>query len=181
MGQVTARERLIRQLRMAHAGERAAADAYAGHWRSVRAPGEREAIARIEREERAHRVRVGAMLADLGAGPGPLREAVFLCIGRTLGALCHVSGRFCPMYGAGWIEGRNVQEYVDAAIFARDAGRLDLAEELLGMAEVEWDHEAWFRAKAAGHWLARVVPLWRASPPRTALRSGLGAPGLPAA
>lgn len=181
MGQATARERLIRQLRMAHAGERAAADAYAGHWRSVRAPDERETIARIEQEERAHRVRVGAMLVELGAGPAPLRELIFAVVGRILGALCHVTGWFCPMYGAGWIEGRNVQEYVDAAVFARSADRPDLAEELLGMAEVEWDHEAWFRAKAAGHWLARAVPLWRASPPRAALRAGSATPGLPAA
>jgi rubrerythrin len=170
-----ARTRLVALLRAAHAGEHAAALAYIGHARSLPAGDQREAIARIGAEEVAHRLRVGAMLLELGAGPAPWREAVFTLIGRTLSALCHVSGWYCPMYGAGWIERRNIEEYVDAAAFAADAGRDDLARELLEMARVEWDHEQWFRARVAGHWLRRLVPLWSAPPPRAGL--GRGATG----
>jgi demethoxyubiquinone hydroxylase (CLK1/Coq7/Cat5 family) len=160
---------LLRLLRAAHAGERAAALAYAGHWRSSGAEDERAAIRDIEAEEWAHRARVGEMIAELGGRPAPLREAVFNVIGHTLGLLCHLSGRLCPLYGAGWIERRNIQEYVDASRLAIAAGRLDLADELMGMARVEWDHEQWFRAKVQAHRLARFIPLWSAPPPRDGL------------
>ena len=168
-GVEVAKQRLIAVLRAAYSGERAAALAYVGHARSVRDPAEREAIERIGAEEVAHRGRVGEMLAELGGAPSALRESVFTSIGRTLSAFCHVTGWYCPMYGAGWIERRNIQEYVDAAAFAHQAGRSDLAGELLEMARVEWDHEQWFRAKVLGHWLRRVLPVWRAPPARERL------------
>lgn len=167
----TAKHRLICLLRAAHAGERAAALAYVGHARSVRDPAERDAISRIGAEEVAHRARVGEMLRELGAAPSTLRELIFTAIGRTLSLFCHITGWYCPMYGAGWIERRNIQEYVDASAFAQQAGRLDLAEELLEMARVEWDHEQWFRAKVVGHWMRRVLPVWRAPSARAQLGS----------
>jgi len=170
---VGALERLIRQLQLAHAGERAAAYAYRGHWKSSRATEERVEIRRIEEEEWAHRRRLGEMLAQLGARPARLREAIMIFIGRTLGALCWVSGWFMPMYGAGKIERRNVHEYLDAAAFARAAGHAELVDDLLTMAEVEWDHERYFRARVGGHWLLALFPLWTALPPRASLRGKL--------
>jgi demethoxyubiquinone hydroxylase (CLK1/Coq7/Cat5 family) len=175
-----AKLRLIAVLRAAYSGERAAALAYVGHARSVRDVGEREHIARIGAEEVAHRQRVGEMLADLGSTPSAVREVIFWCIGRTISALCHVIGWYCPMYGAGWIERRNIQEYVDAARFANEAGRADLADELLVMAQVEWDHEQWFRTKVLAHWMHRVLPVWRAPPPRADLARKEDAPRAPA-
>jgi hypothetical protein len=118
------------------------------------------------------------MLASLGAGPSPRRERVMGIVGKVIGLLCYVSGWFFPMYGAGWIERRNVHEYLDAAAFAADAGRAELVEPLLRMAEVEWDHEHFFRAKAAGHWLCRLLPLWARLPPRESLRLGPASPHL---
>jgi rubrerythrin len=162
--------RLVQQLQLAHAGELAAARAYRGHARSVRRPEERAAIVRIERDEWGHRRRVRLMLESLGAGPSPRRERVMGVVGKVIGFLCYLSGWFFPMYGAGWIERRNVHEYLDAAAFAAQAGRTDLVEPLLGMAEVEWDHERFFRGKAAGHWLCKLVPLWTELPPRESLR-----------
>ncbi len=164
-----ATSRLIRILRAAHAGERAASLAYIGHARSVRSAQERDEINRIGAEEVAHRGRVGEMLSDLGGTPSPVREVIFTTIGRTLSLLCHVTGWYCPMYGAGWIERRNIQEYVDASEWATKAGRPDLAEELLQMARVEWDHEAYFRAKVATHPLRHVIRVWQAPPPREQL------------
>ena len=77
------------------------------------------------------------------------------------------------MYGAGLLERRNIGEYVDAARFAQQSGHGHLADELLTMAEVEWDHEQYFREKVASHTLGRNVPMWSAPPPRGSLREGL--------
>ena len=160
---------LIRILRAAHAGERAAALAYDGHWRSVRDASERAEIKRIGDEETAHRTRVGELIAELGGQPSALREAIFATIGHTLRLLCFVCGWLAPMYGAGWIERRNIEEYVEAARFAAACGRHGLADELLEMARVEWDHERYFAGKVAGHRLARFIPTWAAPPARADL------------
>lgn len=172
---VTARQGLVRLLQLAHSGEKAAAYAYAGHWRSVRQPADRERIRTIEAEEWDHRRRVHRMLVGLGARPAPVREARMAVIGRVVSALCFVSGRFVPMYGAGTIERRNVHEYVDAATLARRAGHDELVDELLHMAEVEWDHESYFRSQVEGHWLLRVLRPWPALGSRESLRAAVAA------
>ena len=172
-----ARRRLVRQLQLAHAGELAAGHAYRGHWLSLPEGGERERIRRIEEEEWHHRRLVAAILRDLGAAPRPLREAVFWLIGRTLGLLCHVTGWFPPMYGAGRLERRNIVEYEDAAVYARASGHDELLDCLLTMAEVEWDHEQYFRARVVGHRWLRLVPLWPAPPPRESIRARFAGAG----
>ncbi len=162
---------LIRLLRAAYSGELAAANAYAGHWRSVRERAQRTAIRRIQDEEHEHRARVGEMIAELGGTPGWLRDRVMAVVGWMIAAACFVGGWYVPMYGAGLIERRNIAEYEDAAQLAFRAGREDLADELLGMAEAEWDHEAYFRGLCEGHWLRRVLRVWRPPPPREAIRA----------
>lgn len=166
------RDRLISLLQLAHSGERAAAFAYAGHWRSVRQADHRERIRAIEADEWDHRSRVKRMLADLGAGPATARELRMVVIGRTVAALCFVSGRFIPMYGAGMIERRNVHEYVDAAALADACGHAELIDDLLDMAQVEWDHEQYFRSQVEGRWQLRFLKLWPELGPRGALRAG---------
>lgn len=42
---------------------------------------------------------------------------------------------------------------------------------LLTMAEVEWEHEKYFRERIVGHRLLRVLPLWEAPPPKEAIRA----------
>jgi rubrerythrin len=175
MEAATARRLLVRQLQGAFAGETAAIRAYAGHGRSVADPAERERIARIEAEERHHRELVGQMLRGLGAGPSPWRQAVFVAIGSLLGPLCHVSGWFLPMYGAGRLESGNVREYEVAARYAVAAGCPEQVDCLLAMAEVEWDHEQYFRGRVEGHWLLRLFPLWPPLPPRASIREKLAA------
>lgn len=169
-----AQARLVRLLQAAHAGERAAAFAYAGHWRSVRQPADRVRIREIEAEEWDHRRRVGRMLAALGAAPAAARERRMAIIGRVVAVLCFLSGRFVPMYGAGRIERRNVHEYVDAATFARRAGHVELVDELLDMAQVEWDHERYFRGQVTGRWQLRLLPLWPELGTRDSLRITVG-------
>jgi demethoxyubiquinone hydroxylase (CLK1/Coq7/Cat5 family) len=63
----------IRLLQLAPAGERAAAFAYAGHWRSVRRPADRERIRTIKAEECGHRRGVHQMLSTRRRAGGRLR------------------------------------------------------------------------------------------------------------
>ena len=164
------REKLIALLQLAYSGELAAAHAYRGHWHSVHQTVERESIRKIEEDEWRHRKLVGEMLAGLGAGPSKRREIRAAIIGRTLGLLCHVTGWLTPMYGAGKLESRNVREYETAARYARDCGCVDLIDCLLEMAEVEWDHEFYFRSRVKEHVLGRRLPLWPQPPPKVTIR-----------
>lgn len=138
-------EALTAILRLAYSGELAAAPAYRGHWRSVRDPDERTRIPQIEEEEWHHRELVGEMLARIGMGASPAREQRARLVGRTLGLLCHVTGWLLPMCGTGRLERRNIQEYETAARLAVGAGRPEFVDCVLTMAEVEWDHEQYFR------------------------------------
>ena len=164
------REKLIALLQLAYSGELAAAHAYRGHWHSVRQTDERESIRSIEDDEWRHRRLIGEMLAGLGAGPSKRREIRAAIIGRALGLLCHITGWLAPMYGAGKLESRNVKEYETAARYARDCGCVYLIDCLLEMAEVEWDHEFYFRACVLSHALGRRLPLWPQLPPRETIR-----------
>jgi demethoxyubiquinone hydroxylase (CLK1/Coq7/Cat5 family) len=170
------RESLIAVLQLAYSGERAAGYAYRGHWRSVSDADERARIRQIEDEEWHHRRLVGEMLQKLGAAPSRARELRALAIGRTLGLLCHVAGWLLPMYGAGRLERRNVGEYETAARHARLSGNEDFVDCLLTMAEVEWDHEAYFRSRVERSALGRRF-LWRPLPPRAAIRGAFAGPG----
>lgn len=168
-----AERRLVVALQGAFSGELAASIAYAGHARSVRDGREREEILAIRAEELVHRQRVGRMLAELGVTPAARRERVMRWIGRAISALCRVGGWFVPMYGAGRLERGNIGEYERAARLACAAGRNEFVDELLEMAEVEWDHERYFRAKVASHWMWRFWPKWAPPPPRGTIRSSL--------
>ena len=110
------------------------------------------------------------MLRELGAKPNRVREVIFWIIGRTIGVLCHLTGWFAPMYGAGRLERRNIVEYEDAAQYASQCGRDDFIECLLMMAEVEWEHELYFRSNVMGHWMLRFIPLWNPAPPKETIR-----------
>src|SRR6266702_2900522 len=164
------RDKLIALLQLAYSGELAAAYAYRGHWHSLSSKDERESIRAIENDEWRHRRFVGEMLAGLGAQPSERREVRAAIIGRTLGFLCHVSGWLAPMYGAGKLESRNVKEYETAARHARDCGCVNLIDCLLEMAEVEWDHELYFRSRVLSHSLGRRLPLWPQPAPRETIR-----------
>lgn len=167
----TTRLRLVQLLQNAHAGERAAAFAYQGHARSVSSRAERSEIAQIEADEWRHREALGQMLAEIGARPRWLREIWMMCVGTFISVFCRVGGWFIPMYGAGKLERGNIEEYEVAARLAFECGLTQYVECLLEMAEVEWDHELYFRSKAASHRLWRVLPGWPAPPPRAAIRA----------
>lgn len=153
-----ARQKLIRILQNAHAGELAAAFAYRGHWKSLRESDEKKQIKIIETEEWIHRENVLKWLTELNAEPRKLREAIFWTIGKSLGVLCFVSGWFLPMYFAGRLESQNILEYEEAAHFAGEIGLKECVAEMLEMSKVEAEHEAFFRRTVANH---RLLPAAR--------------------
>ena len=162
---------LVEILRLAYSGELAAARAYRGHWRSLRSPALRDRIRQIEDEEWHHRRQVGAMLETLGRKPSLVRELRAEIVGRVLGTLCHVVGWLPPMYGAGRLESRNIVEYETAARYAERAGHGELTDCLLTMAEVEWEHEAFFRAQVMSHRRAGRLSIWPAPAPKEEIRA----------
>jgi rubrerythrin len=157
-------------LQLAYSAELAAAYAYRGHWRSVTSAAERARIQQIESEELHHRLLVGQMLAKLGAHPRKAREIRAVFIGRALALFCHLGGWLAPMYGAGRLESRNVREYEAAARYARSCDQPELVDCLLTMAEVEWEHEHYFRSRVCSHRWARKIPVWPAPPPKETIR-----------
>jgi hypothetical protein len=128
-------------------------------------------IQKIESEEWHHRELVGGILKGLGAAPSRWKEFKALVIGRALGFLCHLAGWLAPMYLAGRLESRNIKEYEHAAAYARGSGHSELIDCLLMMAEVEWEHESYFRAQTQKHWLGRRLPLWPSPPAKETIRS----------
>jgi rubrerythrin len=166
----SARATLIGILEHAYSGERAAALAYHGHWRSLPDGPDRARIREIEEDEWRHRECIGGMLAALGGRPRVWRELRAAAIGRTLAVLCHVSGRLAPMYGAGRLESVNIREYEAAAVLAVEAGLFEWAESFLEMAEVEWEHERYFRSCVTDHLRATWVTLWPAPAPKWEIR-----------
>ncbi len=170
-GPSTPKDKLITILQLAYSGELAAAYAYRGHWQSLRNAEERARVKTIEEEEWHHRRLVGEMLQDLGAEPMKRRELRATLVGRVLGLLCHVSGWFVPMYGAGRLESRNIVEYETAARHARECGREDLIDCLLTMAEVEWEHERYFRSCVLRHRWSKRFSVWPEPPPKETIRN----------
>jgi hypothetical protein len=165
-----ARAKLVQILQLAYSGERAAAYAYRGHWHSVSRADERTRIRSIEEEEWHHRQLVGEMLTSLNAAPDPWRELRASLIGRTLQLLCYVSGWLAPMYGAGKLERRNIVEYEHAARYAQGCGRIEFIDCLLMMAEVEWEHEQYFRGQVLNHSMGRRLPIWPSPPAKSQIR-----------
>lgn len=91
-------------------------------------------------------------------------------VGKSISWFCQIGGWFFPMYGAARLEAQNIREYEVAARLAHVAGLEAMCEPLLEMAEVEWDHEQYFRTKAMQHVLWRVMPKWPLPPPRAEIR-----------
>jgi rubrerythrin len=154
--------KLVEILKLAYSGELAAAYAYRGHSRSLSNAEERRRIKTIEDEELHHRSLIREMLENLGAEPDTRRELRATVVGRVLGFLCHVTGWLAPMYGAGRLESKNIVEYETAARLARDCGRTEFVDCLLTMAEVEWEHEHFFRSCVTGHRLGKRLSIWPA-------------------
>lgn len=173
--------KLIRLLQNAHAGERAAAYAYRGHALAVDAV-EAAEIRKIEMEEWEHRRDLAEMLRVLGSGPRRSRELLMAMIGCVIFMICRLGGWlnflnfgwYSSMYGAGKLERGNIVEYEIAAQYAREAGYPQFVEPLLVMAEIEWDHEAYFRGKCESSKWAAYLKIWPPPPARALIRANAG-------
>lgn len=153
------RHQLVRLLRLAYSGEKAAAYAYAGHWRSLKDGVHRRKIQQIEQEEWEHRATVKRMLDILNERPNPGRELLMAIIGKTASIGCFLSGWFLPMYFAGKLEHANVREYDGAAIHAKHLGLDEFVPELHRMTKTEEEHEYFFSQAIAGHRLVGLLKL----------------------
>lgn len=162
---------LIYLLQNAHAGELAAFHAYEGHQISVSDPVEREDLKKICEEEWTHRICIAGFLEKLNATPRLRREMIMKCVGLTIGFLCRIGGWLIPMYGAGKLESGNIVEYEVAARLAHRCGYTEFIDPLLHMAEVEWDHELYFRKKYLSHRFHKLLPMWTVPPPRENIRT----------
>lgn len=145
------RKELINILHMAYSGELAAAIAYAGHWRSIRNPGQIADIRKIQNEELLHRALVGTMLTELDSRPQGWREVMMAGIGSSVFLACFIGGWFLPMYFAGRLESANTKEYFQAAFHAGELGLTDMKNKLLELSEVELQHEEFFKKVVQGH------------------------------
>jgi len=170
----TSKDKLICLLQNAHAGEKAAAYAYNGHHRSLNDQREIADLKKIEDEEWDHRRRLHAMLVELGSGPRARRERMMSLVGKTISFFCIIGGYlnifnfgwFMSMYGAGKLESGNIVEYEVAAQIALDAGYPQFIASLLDMAEIEWDHELYFRTKCIESGWSKWISVWPKPPPR---------------
>ncbi|MBD0373185.1 MAG: ferritin-like domain-containing protein [Pyrinomonadaceae bacterium] len=151
------RRKLIGVLQAAYSGEMAAAYAYRGHWKSLSDFGEKEMVYNIEDDEWAHRRQIKRMLDDLGSRPQKLREILMWFVGRVVGLVCCVTGRFMPMYFAGLVESGNVKEYEAASLQAGKLGLPKFEDELRQMARAERTHELFFQSATSGHSLSPVM------------------------
>ncbi len=162
--------KLVGILQAAYSGELAAAKAYNGHWKSLSDAEDRKRIQLIESEELEHRRLVGELLSQLHKAPNPHLEKKMARIGWWISLSCKISGWFIPMYGAGKLEQGNIVEYIDAAHYAKECGHPEMIECLLEMAEVEWEHEKFFREKITHHFLYNVFPKWTIPEPKSSIR-----------
>ena len=80
------------------------------------------------------------------------------------------------MYGAGKLERGNIVEYEHAAQYAVGCEQFEFVDSLLTMAEVEWEHEQYFRAKVLSHRLGRLLPIWPPPPPKETIRCAFDLP-----
>ena len=165
---------LVRLLQNAYSGERAAAFAYSGHAKAVTLEIESAEIKKIELEELDHRSRLLQMLIELDAKPRPSRELIFALIGKTISFFCWMGGIlnllnigwYFSMYGAGKFESGNIVEYEIAAKYAWSLGYQQYVSSLLHMAEVEWDHEYYFRNNCLKSGWSRIIKTWPPPPAR---------------
>ena len=77
------------------------------------------------------------------------------------------------MYGAGKLESTNIVEYEVAARLAYISGHHQYIDEFLKFAEIEWDHELYFRQKSETHFLYKYSPKWVIPKPKQSISSDM--------
>ena len=164
------RAQLIATLQMAYSGELAAGFAYRGHWHSVRDPEERRRIKQIEDEEWHHRKLVGEMLES----PVPVRIKCGRCERPWWGecwdccVTSAVGSRRCTERAGSRVA---ISSSMKRRRVMRSRAGEDLIDCLLTMAEVEWEHEKYFRSCAASSLGQESFDLARATTTKETIRA----------
>lgn len=140
-------KKLIRLLKVAHAIEIGAYQAYEGHWRSIMpiSHPDRFVVKIIQVEELIHREAIFKMLNELGAKPSPALDSILWVVGRCVSATCYIAPKLATKLGARIMESFAVAQYFEIASVAREAGFPEMAAELREFAMTELEHEAFFR------------------------------------
>ncbi|MCB1213995.1 MAG: demethoxyubiquinone hydroxylase family protein [Deltaproteobacteria bacterium] len=156
---------LIKLIRGAYSGEKAAAYAYQGHARSITSAEEKNWIKKIEDEEWDHRKYLKEMMQEYGLRPSLWLEIKMALIGQIISLACHLIGYFMPMYFAGRLESGNVEEYLE---MKRLFNSIDIHQHdkcLEEMAAVEKEHELYFLSKVEDHpWLKFFMKIFKWGP-----------------
>lgn len=159
MSELKIRQKLIKLLQAAHAGERAAALAYQGHARILRNREEIALINQIEADEWKHRAEIFEILQELGAKPAPFREFLMFSIGTVISFGCIFCRRYWAVFFAGKLEAGNVKEYAEARKYAEILGLENYAKCFNEMELTEFRHEKILQKMIAAHWLLPVSAL----------------------
>lgn len=138
---------LIKALKKAHAGELAAYFAYEGHWKSVADHEEQMRLLSIQMDEMKHILTIRKFLRILETDSNAWLDFIYICIGRTIGALCFVSSWRSAMFGAGLMERFGATKYRELALLAAEHDRFNMALVFQRMAKQEEEHERYFKER----------------------------------
>ena len=145
---------LVRLLKQAYSGEKAAAFAYQGHAGSVKISEEKAAIKQIEIDEWNHRKEVLHIMNQYQVSVSRWYELKCFFIGKTISLGCYLIGWFMPFYFAGDLESGNVCEYVRMKRLFNALNITDHDEILYEMSLKEKEHEIYFYDKIKNNkWL----------------------------
>jgi len=123
-------------LQFTHGVEMGANNAYLGHFARTNDPRVKE----IADDEMLHQEQIRDILAKCGSTTNPIFDIPFLIVGKTVGMLCRVS----PLFALNLIA--NILEKFAVFSYNQLAERFpEYREQLLEMAAVELEHEAYFK------------------------------------
>lgn len=141
--------KLIWLLKLSHGIEIGAINAYLGHVESLKNESVQKEILMIASEEVRHKRQVAEFLEILNSAPSPLINRIFSIVGHCMGFLCHYTGYYIPMLGAGLIETMGVVNYEIVAKEAFKQNQNRIGTILLEMAATELEHKNYFKRKAS--------------------------------
>ena len=137
--------KLVRILRLAHAIEIGAYEAYEGHWRTVKNDGQRKILQRIQKDEWFHKQAVGFMLIELEAKSNKFLDSIMYFIGKSVSISCYVIGYRAAMWGAKLFEIMGSGIYRQASAEAFKIRHIRMYRELWEMNRTEKEHEEFFK------------------------------------
>lgn len=137
---------LIRLLKIAHAVETGAIEAYDGHWRSLPKDSEQRLdVYVIMHDEIEHQAFCAKILDYTNNKPNKYLDLFVKMIGKMIGKMCHYSPRKASALGAAIMEVIGSNIYQRLAEVALDLEMNNLASQFLIMAKTETDHEIYFK------------------------------------